>query len=96
MSQQEPIKLDQVLKQLVAKSPYKDKLQGATIVCAWYQVMPPIITQRTEQIFFKQNKLFLKISSSPLRQEIQNAKSQVLAQLKEAVPEVEIWDLVWL
>jgi hypothetical protein len=96
MKHMEPIKVGQVFKQLIDQSPYKHKLVEAALISAWNQVMPPVVIKRTEQISVKQSKLFLKINSAPLRQEIQNAKSQVLTLLKEAAPECELIDIVWL
>jgi hypothetical protein len=92
----EPIKISQALKQLIDQSPHKHKLVEAALICAWKQVMPPVVTQRTEQIGVQQNKLFLKINSAALRQEIQNSKDRVLALLKEAAPECELTDIIWL
>jgi hypothetical protein len=96
MKYMESIKIGQVFKQLIDQSPHKHKLVEAALICAWKQVMPPFITQRTEQIIVKHSKLFLKINSAPLRQEIQNTKGRVLALLKEVAPECELTDIVWL
>ena len=96
MNNTELVTISQVVKQLIARSPYRHKLEEATIVCAWKQVMPPIVLQRTEQTFVKQDKLFIKISSAPLRQELRNTKDQVLQLVREAAPDCVITDIAFL
>ena len=88
--------ISQVVEQLIAQSPYKHKLEEATIICAWNQVMPPMIIKRTERILVKNKKLFLKISSAPLRHNLQINKEKVIALLQEAVPRYGIADIIWL
>ncbi|MEM7055647.1 MAG: DUF721 domain-containing protein [Bacteroidota bacterium] len=88
--------ISQVVKQLIANSPYKHKLEEATILCAWKRAMPLVVLKRTEQAFVKQDKLFIKISSAPLRQELQNTKDQVLQLVRKAAPDCIITDIVFL
>lgn len=96
MNNTEIATVSQVLKQLIASSPHKHKLEEATILCAWKQVMPLVVLKRTEQAFVKQDKLFIKISSAPLRQELQNTKDQVLQLIRKAAPDCTITDIVLL
>jgi len=90
------VTISQAVQQLIAQSPYKHKLAEAAIICAWKQVMPPTVLQRTEQTFVKQDKLFIKINSAPLRQELRNMQEQVLERLRAAVPDCTITALVFL
>ena len=96
MNNTEFVTISQVVKQLIAQSPYSHKLEEASIVCAWKQVMPSIVLQRTEQTFVKQNKLFIKIRSAPLRQELQNSKAKVLQLVREAASACLITDIAFL
>ena len=84
------------MQQFIAKSSHKDKLAAATILCAWQQLMPAVVLQRTEQAFVKDNKLFVKISSAPLRQELQNTKDLIRQRINTIAPACGLADIVFL
>jgi hypothetical protein len=94
--QQEPMKVGEIFKQLLAKSPHQTKLKEAAIVCAWKQIMPPVIAQRVKQVYVHNHQLVLKVDSAPLRQEIEHAKDDLLMRLASAAPGYELRGIVWL
>ena len=88
--------LQEVLQQMKQSSPHKHKFEEAMLVCAWKAVMPKVVCKRTERIFCKQGKLFVQLSSAPLRQELRLNKSKVLALLRAHVQECSLLDVVFL
>jgi hypothetical protein len=96
MYHREPTAISQLVKKLIEQSPYRHKLEQASIVDAWYRAMPLIIRRRTEQIYVRQNKVFVKLSSAPLRQELQNTKHQVLEILQPYITDYSIADIVFI
>lgn len=90
------ITIKQAVQQLLAQSPHQHKLTEANIICAWKQIMPNVVLQRTEQISVKQHKLFAKISSAPLRQELQNNQDLILKRIQAITPGYSIAHIVFL
>jgi hypothetical protein len=87
--------LKEALQQMQQSSPYKHKLEEATLVCAWKAAMPKVVLTRTERTFYKQGKLFVQISSAPLRQELLLNKNKVLELLRAHVPGCSLVDIVF-
>ena len=96
MQLREPVVINNLVKNLIEKSPYKHKLQQANVVNLWNRVMPTVVTRRTEQIYIKESKIFVKISSGPLRHELQCTKYQVLELLKMDNSDFLITDIVFM
>ena len=46
------------------------------------------VTKRTKNIFIKDSKLFIKISSSPLKNELNNSKKIILKNINNIHPEI--------
>ena len=90
------ILLQQVIQQMRRTSPHRHKLEEAMLACAWKAVMPLSVFQRTESTFLKQGKLFVKLSSAPLRQEFQLNKDKVIALLRNHAQGCELEDVVFL
>jgi len=95
MYHREPATINQLVKKLIEQSPYRHKLEEASIIDAWYRIMPTIVKRRTEQIYVKQNKVFVKLNSAPLRQELQNTKHQILKMLQPYVIDYTIVDILF-
>ena len=91
-----PTTLQEALQQLKQSSPYKHKLEEATLVCAWKSAMPAVVRKRTEHTFYKQGKLYVQLSSAPLRQELRLNKNKVLALLRGHAQECVLKDVIFL
>ena len=92
----QPITIGQAIQQFIAKSPHQDKLTAATIVSAWQQMMPAAVLQQTEKAFVQQGKLFVKIGSAPLRQELQSNKDLIYQRLCDAATGCGLAEIVFV
>jgi hypothetical protein len=92
----QPTIINELIKNIIKQSPHQHKLQEANIINTWHQVLPSLISRRTSRIYLKQNKIFVKIDSAPLRQELQNTKQHILKTLQDSVKDYEIIDLVFI
>lgn len=96
MKQVDPLPIHELIHRLVSQSPHQHKIVEASIINAWHQHMPTIVSRRTKRIYIKQNKIFVEIMSSPLRHELQNAKQPILDKLQKNVPGYTINDIVFI
>lgn len=65
------------------------KLSEVNIVNSWEKIMGKTIASKTEQIFIRDKKLFIRLTSSVLRQELSYAKSKIIELInKEAGSEI--------
>ena len=88
--------LKEALQQMKQSSPHKHKLEEATLVCAWKEAMPVAVLKRVERMFYKQGKLFVQVSSAPLRQELQLNKGKVLELLRAHAQGCALTDIIFL
>jgi hypothetical protein len=96
MNKQEPLPIHQLIQQLIKQSPHQHKMIEASIINAWHHYMPAVVSRGTKRMYVKQNKLFVEISSSPLRHELQNAKQTILGNLQAYVSDYGIEDIVFI
>ena len=88
--------LQEALQQMRQSSPHKHKFEEAMLTCAWKEVMPEVVRRRTERTFYKQGKLFVQLSSAPLKQELRLNKSKVVELLQVHAQGCSISDVVFL
>ncbi len=74
----------------------QSKFNESYLVTYWEKLMGVSIAQRTEKIYISKGVLFLRISSSPLRQELVLAKSRIISLLNSEIGEEIIKDVVFI
>lgn len=58
--------------------------------------MGKTIASRTTSIFFKKKTMFVKLSSAPLKQEMQNSKEKFLILISDEIGSGEVTDVRFL
>lgn len=94
---EDPIKnfrtaFNQFLKEENLEHTYKQK----QLIVNWEKVMGKTIANRTTKIFFKDKILFVKLSSAPLKQEMQNSKEKFLELVSDEIGSGEVKDVRFL
>lgn len=64
------------------------------IVEAWPEVMGKMIATRTEELIVRNKVLYVKLSSSSLRQELAYGKAKIVDNINEHIGEVYLKDVV--
>ncbi|KPM49280.1 DUF721 domain-containing protein [Jiulongibacter sediminis] len=71
------------------------KYSETHLIVSWEKLMGKTIASRTEKIYIRDNKLFLKISSSPLRQELVMAKSKLIKLINKEMGNYPVEDVIF-
>lgn len=74
----------------------KDKFNATQLVSSWGKLMGSPIASRTEKVFMKERKLFVKLTSAPLKHELNLSKTKVLDIFKKEFGENSLEDIVFL
>jgi predicted nucleic acid-binding Zn ribbon protein len=61
----------------------KDTFDEKALVQAWPSIMGNTIASRTSEVYIKDKKLFAKINSGPLKQEMRMNQSKLLQLIEE-------------
>ncbi len=76
-----------ILKDLVETYRLKSKLNQTRIELVWEQAMGKMIANYTTELKVRGDKLFVGISSAPLRQELSYGREQIVAKMNAELGE---------
>lgn len=74
----------------------EDKFKENQLIVLWPDLVGKTISDRTTNIFIRDKKLFVKITSGPVKKELQLNKSKLLALIVEKIGEGVVDDLVFI
>jgi predicted nucleic acid-binding Zn ribbon protein len=81
--------LGEVIKELIETYRLEGKLSEVRVVHAWEKVVGAMIARHTKDIYISKGKLFVKLDSPALKNELLYSSSQIIENLnKEAGGEV--------
>ncbi|MDU1890559.1 MAG: DUF721 domain-containing protein [Dysgonomonas sp.] len=76
--------LGEVLKQFFEENPFfKKKVAESRIVTGWSELLGPMISSYTTNIYLRRDILYVHLSSSVLRSELLIAKDRLINKLNE-------------
>ena len=94
MRRQNDQTLGEVLKEWLERSPIKGKIYESRISLIWKAQMGATINQYTTEIKLVRRKLYLKIVSASLRQELSMSKDKVRNMINEELGEAYVEEVV--
>ena len=77
------LSIKDLTKDFYKKDKIKKGLNDISIYERWIKITNDKIQERTKKVFTKKNKLYIEISSSPLRNELSNNKTSILNKIKK-------------
>ncbi len=83
--------LGEVIRELLASYRLEGKLHQARVIEAWPEVTGKMISQHTKNIYFKGSRLFVKIDSPALKNELSYSKSKIIEELNKVVGEEVVY-----
>jgi predicted nucleic acid-binding Zn ribbon protein len=87
--------LGEVIRELLASYRLEGKVNQARVIMAWEEVTGKMISKHTQDLYIKGSKLFVKLDSPALKNELSYSKGKIIELLnKEAGGEV-ISDIVF-
>lgn len=91
---------EQTLKEAIFKllKTYKlqDGINETKIINSWEGIVGKMITNHTENLYIRNNKLYLKLDSPALKHELSFAKSKLIKSLNDIVKQQVIDDIIFL
>jgi len=88
-------KIGDLLKKMVDRGDnWSEKIQSERLKQAWKKCMGPMINGYTHRIYYSKGTLFVKLTSSVLRHELQLGKEQLKNNLNEEIGQAIIQNIV--
>lgn len=92
-SNQQPLK--EVLENWLDNHPNSKKASETRIEHLWGDLLGPSVKKRTERVRFNNGKLFVKLNSSVLKNELSFAKSQIILNLNKELGQELVQELIF-
>jgi len=88
--------LKDVIKELLATYRLNDGINEAKLIGSWEAVVGKMIANHTERIRISKGKLYIKLDSPALKNELMYARSKLLENLNQTVGKDVIKEIVFL
>ena len=89
-------KLGDVIREMIEAYGLKSKLSEATLLESWEKVVGKMIAKHTKDLYIKNKKLFIRIDSPALKNELTYSRSTLMEKLNEATGANVIEEIVFL
>jgi predicted nucleic acid-binding Zn ribbon protein len=87
-------KLGDAIKDVMRLNGMEEKIDEHTLIRSWAKTVGPLISRHTTEIFISGKKLFVKVDSSPLKQELLYSRTKLIDDLNQQVGKVVIEEIV--
>ncbi len=88
--------LEQAISEMMKAFALEKKFREKQIAACWGEMMGEAVAARTQEVYVFEEKLFVKLTSAPLRHEISLMKSKILAAILLRFGDAVIKDIVLL
>lgn len=86
--------LESAFKELLRAYRLEDKYQEKLLISSWSLLVGQTISARTESVYVKDKKLFVKVSSGPIKKELQMNRSKVMSLIEEKIGKGVVEELI--
>lgn len=90
------LSLGEAIRNFIRSKGLDDKVNQAKIIRAWPELMGDLIGKRTKEIYVREKVLFIKISSSALKNDLSFSKGTIKEKLNEEIGNPYLKDVVFL
>lgn len=84
------------LQDLIRAYRLQGKLTQTRVLDSWPELMGRPVALKTSELYFQNRKLFVRITSAPLRHQLYMGRSEILARVNEAAGDTIIDEVVFL
>ncbi len=88
--------LKEAIEQMLQVYKIKRKFNETGVIASWPEIVGKPMANRTKELFIHDKKLFLKVESSVIRNEMSLMKIQIIEKINENSQEKLIEDIIFL
>ncbi|TAF47714.1 MAG: DUF721 domain-containing protein [Sphingobacteriales bacterium] len=88
--------LKEAMAQLLKVYRLKGKFDETNAVTSWQEVVGVAVANRTKEIFIRDKKLFVRIESSVIKNQLMMMRAQIIENLNQKAGDVVLNDIVFL
>ncbi|MDH5396529.1 MAG: DUF721 domain-containing protein [Cyclobacteriaceae bacterium] len=87
--------LGQAIKGMFSEYHLDNKFNESDLVASWGKIMGKAVEKRTSKVYIQNRKLFVELTSAPLKNELSMSKMKVLKLLEEEMGQAVVDDVVF-
>jgi predicted nucleic acid-binding Zn ribbon protein len=88
--------IKEAMDQLLQVYKLQQKFDETALISAWPEMMGPAIANRTKELYIRQKKLFVRVESSVIKNELMMMRSQIIEKMNEQAGGEVIVEIVLL
>jgi predicted nucleic acid-binding Zn ribbon protein len=88
--------LKEAIEQLLQVYNLRRRFDETSLIAAWPEMMGKAVENRTTQLYIRDKKLFVRIESSVLKNELMMIRSQILDRMNERAGRKVLEEVVFL
>ncbi|MFD1628795.1 DUF721 domain-containing protein [Pseudopedobacter beijingensis] len=88
--------LKEALEQMLKAYRIKNKYDETYAVSAWEEVVGKAVANRTKEIYIRDKKLFVRIESSVIKNQLVIMRDQIIGSLNEKAGAVVVQEIVFI
>ena len=88
--------LKDLLAEYIKEAGLQEGLNGARVLGLWDEMQAPCVLQAVAEKFFKGGKLYLRLSSSSVRNYLFTDRQHIMTKMNQALGEALVKDIVLL
>lgn len=88
--------IKEAIEQMMNVYKIKHKYEETGIVEAWPDLVGKSVANRTKELFIKDKKLFLRIESSVIKNELQLMRAQIIDKINDRAKAILVEEIIFL
>ncbi len=86
--------LGEAIKEVMRLNGVDEKIDEYKLIRSWEKTVGPLISKHTVEIYISGKTLFVKVDSSPLKQELLYSRTKLMEDLNQQVGKTVIEEIV--
>lgn len=88
--------LKECIEEFLKSTKIQQKFQETKVTAFWEDIMGKTIASRTAEVFLKNNVLYLRLKSAPLKNELSMAKGKMIDLLNKEMGADTVKDIIFM
>ncbi|WP_259068848.1 DUF721 domain-containing protein [Mucilaginibacter sp. X4EP1] len=88
--------LKEAIEQMLQVYKIKQRYDETAIIASWPELVGKSVANRTKEIFIRNQKLFLRIESSVIKNELMMMRTQIIEKINEKAKGILVDEIIFL
>ena len=88
--------LKEAIEQMLKVYKLKQRFDETALIAAWPELMGRAVANRTSQLYIRERKLFIRVESSVLKNELVMIRSEIIKRMNERAGSKVLDDIVFV